>query len=90
MRPNSDGVLIFTINRPEAKNAMNQAAAQGIAAHRLFPTNIAFGQGTIGGNGLLVSGSYFDLLGLVPTGWLLGLLGVVLLVSAIKTFQHAH
>jgi uncharacterized membrane protein YfcA len=30
------------------------------------------------------------LLGLVPTGWLLGLLGVVLLVSAIKTFQHAH
>jgi enoyl-CoA hydratase len=27
-----DGVLIVTINRPEAKNAMNQAAAQGIAA----------------------------------------------------------
>lgn len=30
------------------------------------------------------------LLGRVPTGWLMGLLGVVLLVSAIKTFQHAH
>lgn len=30
------------------------------------------------------------LLGLVPTGWLMGLLGTVLLVSAIKTFQHAH
>ena len=30
------------------------------------------------------------LLGLVPTGWLMGLLGAVLLVSAIKTFQHAH
>ena len=27
---------------------------------------------------------------LVPTGWLMGLLGVVLMVSAIKTFQHAH
>ncbi len=28
----SGGVLIVTINRPEAKNAINQAAAQGIAA----------------------------------------------------------
>lgn len=27
-----DGILIVTINRPEAKNAMTQAAAQGIAA----------------------------------------------------------
>jgi enoyl-CoA hydratase len=26
------GVLIVTINRPEAKNAMNAAAAQGISA----------------------------------------------------------
>ena len=26
-----DGVLIVTINRPEAKNAMNRAAAEGIA-----------------------------------------------------------
>ena len=44
----------------------------------------------------MVAGSIFGaaiggmLLGLVPTGWLMGLLGVVLLVSAIKTFQHAH
>jgi uncharacterized membrane protein YfcA len=30
------------------------------------------------------------LLGLVPTKWLMGLLGVILLVSAVKTFQHAH
>lgn len=30
------------------------------------------------------------LLGLVPTDWLMGLLGIVLMVSAIKTFQHAH
>lgn len=27
-----DGVLIITMNRPEAKNAMNRAAAEGIAA----------------------------------------------------------
>ena len=27
-----DGVLVITINRPEAKNAMNKAAAEGIAA----------------------------------------------------------
>lgn len=27
-----DGMLIITINRPEAKNAMNKAAAEGIAA----------------------------------------------------------
>jgi len=46
--------------------------------------------------GWMVAGSILGaalgglLLGLVPTGWLMGLLGVVLLVSAIKTFQHAH
>ena len=27
-----DGILIITINRPEAKNAMNKAAAEGIVA----------------------------------------------------------
>ncbi len=27
-----DGVIVITINRPEAKNAMNKAAAEGIAA----------------------------------------------------------
>ncbi|MEY4838001.1 MAG: hypothetical protein RLZZ475_1860, partial [Pseudomonadota bacterium] len=27
-----DGVLIVTINRPDAKNAMTKAAAEGIAA----------------------------------------------------------
>lgn len=46
--------------------------------------------------GWMVAGSILGaamgslLLGLVPTQWLLGLLGVILLVSAIKTFQHAH
>ena len=28
----TDGVLVVTINRPEAKNAMNKAAAEGISA----------------------------------------------------------
>lgn len=30
------------------------------------------------------------MLGLVPTRWLLGLLGAILLVSAVKTFQHSR
>ncbi len=44
--------------------------------------------------GWMVAGSILGaalggmLLGMVPTGWLMGLLGIVLLVSAIKTFQH--
>ncbi|MCJ4823214.1 hypothetical protein K5M76_22510 (plasmid) [Shewanella xiamenensis] len=46
--------------------------------------------------GWMVAGSILGaaigglLLGLVPTQWLLGLLGVILLISAIKTFQHTH
>ncbi len=28
----SDGVLIITINRPEARNAVNRAVTEGIAA----------------------------------------------------------
>ncbi|EKG0020257.1 TPA: TSUP family transporter [Vibrio cholerae] len=46
--------------------------------------------------GWMVAGSILGaaigglLLGLVPTQWLLGLLGVILVVSAIKTFQHTH
>nr|QDL89604.1 anion permease Sulfite exporter TauE/SafE [Sym plasmid] len=46
--------------------------------------------------GWMVAGSILGaalgglLLGQVPTGALMGLLGVVLLISAIKTFQHAH
>jgi uncharacterized membrane protein YfcA len=46
--------------------------------------------------GWMVAGSILGaalgglLLGMVPADWLMGLLGVVLLISAIKTFQHAH
>lgn len=30
------------------------------------------------------------LLGIVPTHWMMNILGVILLISALKTFQHAH
>ncbi len=35
-----DGILVVTINRPDAKNAMTKAAAEGIAAamDRLRPS----------------------------------------------------
>jgi len=45
----------------------------GIAAHRYVDANIAFGTSTDAGFAMLVSGSYFPLLGLTPTlGRLLG------------------
>ena len=45
----------------------------GIAAHRLFGANLAFDGQTVNGDGLLVSGSYFQVLGLQPAlGRLLG------------------
>jgi predicted permease len=49
------------------------ASFDGIAAHRLFPANLAHTRQTISGEGLLVSGSYFDVLGIQPAlGRLLG------------------
>ncbi len=45
----------------------------GVAAHRLFGTNLAAADQTVNGTGLLVSGSYFSTLGLRPAlGRLLG------------------
>ena len=41
-----------------------QTALGGIAAHRLFGANIAYEGQTLNGEGVLVSGSYFPLLGL--------------------------
>jgi predicted permease len=38
----------------------------GIAAHRIVETNLSFEGGTIAGEGMLVSGSYFPLLGVAP------------------------
>ena len=45
----------------------------GIAAHRKFDVNLAFGEQTSAGNGMLVSGSYFYVLDLNPAlGRLIG------------------
>jgi len=45
----------------------------GIAAHRSFDANLAVGRQTLNGEGMLVSGSYFPLLGVRPAlGRLLG------------------
>ena len=50
-----------------------QTSFTGIAAHRLFGANLAFKGQTESGEGLLVSGSYFPVLGLNPAlGRLLG------------------
>ena len=50
-----------------------QTTFTGIAAHRLFGANLAFGGQTLNGEGLLVSGSYFPVLGVQPAlGRLLG------------------
>ena len=43
-----------------------QASFTGIAAHRNFSANVAFGGQTESGRGVLVSGSYFPVLGIQP------------------------
>jgi putative ABC transport system permease protein len=43
-----------------------QTVFTGIAAHRLFGANLAFEGQTTSGSGMLVSGSYFPVLGLQP------------------------
>lgn len=50
-----------------------QAGFSGIAAHRTFGANLAHSLQTISGEGVMVSGSYFPILGLQPAlGRLLG------------------
>ena len=50
-----------------------QTVFTGIAAHQPFPANLAYDRRASTGNGLLVSGSYFDVLGLKPAlGRLIG------------------
>ncbi len=43
-----------------------QTVFTGIAAHRLISVNLAFGGQTLNGDGVVVSGSYFRVLGLRP------------------------
>jgi predicted permease len=50
-----------------------QTVFSGVAAHRPFGINVAYQNKTVSGEGVLVSGSYFPALGLVPAlGRLLG------------------
>ncbi len=54
---------------------LQRAAApfSGVAAHRIFGTNLAYRGETMSGEGMLVSGSYFPVLGLQPAlGRLIG------------------
>ncbi len=44
-----------------------QSTLTGIAAHRPFMANLALADQTVDGQGMLVSGSYFDVLGLRPS-----------------------
>lgn len=51
----------------------SETALSGLAAHRLFGVNIAYEGQTMNAEGVMVSGSYFPLLGVQPTlGRLLG------------------
>jgi predicted permease len=50
-----------------------QTSFTGIAAHRLFGTNLSYRGQTLSGDGMFVSGSYFPVLGMQPAlGRLLG------------------
>ena len=50
-----------------------QSVFTGIAAHRVFGANLAYRKQTLNGEGMLVSGSYFPVLGIQPAiGRLLG------------------
>jgi predicted permease len=65
-----DGVFSYAMFSDLARA---QTAFTGIAAHALFDANLSARNHTLSGEGVLVSGSYFRVLGLQPTlGRLLG------------------
>ena len=61
-----------------------QTVFTGIAAHATFGANLAFGGQTINGAGMLVSGSYFPVLGLQPA------LGRLLTPDDDRTLGESH
>ena len=72
---NSAGSREYTFSYPMFRD-LERAPTRfsGIAGHRLVKTNLAFENQTTAGQGMLVSGSYFGLLGLTPaTGRLIAL-----------------
>ncbi len=67
---NTDAVFSYRMFR-DLEQA--QAGFAGLAGHRLFGANLAYRGQTVSGDGMLVSGGYFDVLGLRPAlGRLLG------------------
>ena len=59
--------------RCSAISSARRRSFTGIAAHRLFGANLAYRGQTLSGEGMLVSGSYFPVLGVQPAlGRLLG------------------
>src|SRR5438128_1495445 len=69
-RGNCDDVLSYPMFRDLERE---QQGFAGLAAHRLVSANIAYGGQTVNGDLLLVSGSYFGVLGIQPAlGRLIG------------------
>ena len=62
-----DEVFSYAMFRDLQRAAETQQVFAGIAAHRLFGANLAYRGQTINGSGMMVSGSYFPLLGVRPT-----------------------
>lgn len=62
---NCDEVFSYRMFRDLEKD--NNKAFTGIAAHRGFGTNLSYKGQTLNSQGMLVSGSYFSVLGLQPT-----------------------
>jgi predicted permease len=60
---NCDAVFSFPMFR-DLEKAQN--VFTGIAAHRIFGANLSYAKQTINGQGMLVSGSYFPVLGVRP------------------------
>jgi predicted permease len=61
-----DAVFSYPMFRDLESSASVARAFSGIAAHRAFGANLATGDRTLSGEGMLVSGSYFPVLGLRP------------------------
>ncbi len=68
------GKCDYTFSYPMFRDLeAQQTVFTGLAAHKTFPANLAYDHRTSVGNGLLISGSYFDVLGLKPAlGRLIG------------------
>ena len=63
---NCDDVFSYPMYRDLEKTPNSTASFTGIAAHVLFGANIAARNQTSNGRGVMVSGSYFPVLGLAP------------------------